>query len=101
MRENKQDKILYERPRRGAVGEKVAYEAVQDEKPGCCWRWREVRWTEAVEEDEDEEGGEMNEEGHFGFVWRVGFMVSLVLRVLVYLYLCLLMYLCIRYVFCW
>ncbi|KAF3075952.1 hypothetical protein CFAM422_001267 [Trichoderma lentiforme] len=72
MRQDKQDEVLYERPRRSAAGKKIADEAVEDEKPGSRWRWREVRWTEAVEEDEDEEGGEMDEEGHFGFVLRIG-----------------------------
>lgn len=62
------------------MGEEVAYKAVENEEPGSCWRWREVRWAESVEEDEDEEGGEMDEEGHVEFVWRVwiGFMVSLI-----------------------
>lgn len=72
VRENKQAEVLYKWPRRSAVREEIADDTVEDEEPGCCSRWREVRWAEAVEEDEDEEGGEMDEEGHFGFVWRFG-----------------------------
>lgn len=72
MRQDKQDNVLYNRPGRGAVREKVADERVEYEEPGSCSRWREVCWAEAVEEDEDEEGGEMDEEGHFGFVLRIG-----------------------------
>lgn len=70
--EDKQEEVLYDWPRRGAVREEVAYEAVENEEPGCCSRWREVCWAEAVEEDEDEERGEMDEEGHGEIVWRFG-----------------------------
>lgn len=96
MGENKEREVLYEGPGRSAVGEEVADEGVEEEEFGCCRRGGEVGWAEAVEEDEDEEGGEMDEEGHVGFVWRFGVMGILVLRELVYLYLylCLYLYMC-------
>lgn len=49
----------------GAVDGELGEDGVEDEEHGCCGGGGEVLWAEAVEEQEEEEGREL-EEGRWG-----------------------------------
>lgn len=49
---------------RCAVDGELDGDGVEDKEGGCCCRGGEVLRTEGVEEDEEEEGGELEERSH-------------------------------------